>query len=130
MLLFEAYRYDKEREHAILRLHPKLSPYSVSVLPLARNKPELVAKANAIRKDLLSQGIGVHYDDTGSIGRRYARQDELGTPWCITIDFASLEDEAVTLRDRDTAEQKRVAITSLPDLLPNLISQQQTFSSL
>ena len=95
-----------------------------AVFPLLKNKPELVSKAREIflnlKSELLSQRNSVphlEFDDNGNIGKRYRRQDEIGTPSCITIDFTTLEDNTVTLRDRDSGEQKRVKIEELPDLL-------------
>ncbi|RME91828.1 MAG: glycine--tRNA ligase [Verrucomicrobia bacterium] len=103
----------------ILRFHPRVAPIKVGVLPLLRNKPDLVRKAREVR-DLLRPHLTVFYDDSGSIGRRYARQDEAGTPYCVTIDFETLGEkdpalkDTVTVRDRDTAEQVRVKIDELP----------------
>src|SRR5271165_1528140 len=107
----------------ILRFHPRVAPIKVGVLPLVKNKPELVAKALAVR-DLLRPWMNVYYDDGGSIGRRYARQDEAGTPFCVTIDFDSLGENpellnTVTIRHRDDGRQERVAISELVNwLLP------------
>jgi glycyl-tRNA synthetase len=106
---------EKGEKRVILKLHPALAPIKVAVLPLAKNKPEIVALAKRIKKDLqaaLHNGRVV-YDDTGGIGKLYARQDEIGTPFCVTIDHQSLEDEAVTVRDRDTWEQVRIKIAEL-----------------
>ena len=90
-----------------------MSPIKVAVLPLAKNKPEIVGMAKAIKRSLQPQMRAV-YDDTGGIGKLYARQDEIGTPFCVTVDHQSLEDEAVTVRDRDTWEQERVKVSDLP----------------
>jgi glycyl-tRNA synthetase len=95
----------------VLRLHPRLAPYKVAVLPLSK-KDTLTPLARQVFRDL-SDRYMVDYDDTQSIGKRYRRQDEIGTPLCITVDFDSLEDDAVTIRDRDTTEQVRVPIASL-----------------
>ena len=95
----------------VLRLHPRLAPYKVAVLPLSK-KETLTPLAREIFASL-SERYMVDYDDTQSIGRRYRRQDEIGTPLCVTVDFDSLEDGAVTVRDRDTTEQTRVAIVDL-----------------
>lgn len=95
----------------VLRLHPRLAPYKVAVLPLSK-KDTLSPLARQVFRDL-SDRYMVDYDDTQSIGKRYRRQDEIGTPLCITVDFDSLEDDAVTIRDRDTTEQVRVPIASL-----------------
>ena len=95
----------------VLRLHPRMAPYQVAVLPLMR-KDELVAKAREV-ETLLRQVVRVDYDETQSIGRRYRRQDEIGTPYCVTIDYETLDDAAVTLRDRETMEQARIPIAEL-----------------
>jgi len=97
----------------VLKLSPKLAPYKVAVSPLLKNKPELVEKAREVYKMLKSEFGNVMYDDNGNIGKRYRRQDEIGTPYCVTIDFDTLEDNTVTLRDRDTTEQQRVKIDEI-----------------
>ncbi|MEI7522200.1 MAG: glycine--tRNA ligase [Candidatus Saccharibacteria bacterium] len=96
----------------VLKLHPSLAPIKFAVSPLLRNKPELVAKAHEVY-DLLSKNFMCEFDDNGNIGKRYRRQDEIGTPKCITIDFQTLEDGTVTVRDRDTTEQTRVKIENI-----------------
>ncbi|MGH9898401.1 MAG: glycine--tRNA ligase [Pyrinomonadaceae bacterium] len=103
---------EKGEKRVVLSLHPGLAPIKAAVLPLAKNKPEIVEMAKKIKRDL-QHGIRAVYDDTGGIGKLYARQDEIGTPFCITVDHQSLEDEAVTVRDRDTWNQERVKITDL-----------------
>jgi glycyl-tRNA synthetase len=103
---------DKGETRVILKLHPELAPIKVAVLPLAKNKPEIVGMAKAIKRALQPVMRAV-YDDTGGIGKLYARQDEIGTPFCVTVDHQSLEDEAVTVRDRDTWEQERVKVADL-----------------
>ena len=114
-LLMDAYSEktnEKGETRVILRLHPSMAPIKVAVLPLAKNKPEIVGMAKAIKRSLQPLVRAV-YDDTGGIGKLYARQDEIGTPFCITVDHQSLEDEAVTVRDRDTWEQERVKVSDL-----------------
>ncbi len=111
----------KSETRVIMRFHPRIAPIKVGVFPLMKNKPELVAKAQAVR-DLLRPHMTVFYDDAGAIGRRYARQDEAGTPFGITIDFDTLGEkpellDTVTLRDRDTMQQQRVKISELVPLL-------------
>ncbi|HSA83346.1 MAG TPA: His/Gly/Thr/Pro-type tRNA ligase C-terminal domain-containing protein, partial [Patescibacteria group bacterium] len=96
----------------VLNLHPKLAPYKVAVFPLLANKDNLVEKAKGIY-DSLKEHFMVTFDSRGNIGKRYLYQDEIGTPWCVTVDFDSLEDEAVTVRDRITTQQERVAIKDL-----------------
>ena len=107
---------DKGETRVVLKLHPELAPIKVAVLPLAKNKPEIVSMARAVKSELQPSMRAV-YDDTGGIGKLYARQDEIGTPFCVTVDHQSLEDEAVTVRDRDTWGQERVKAAELPDYL-------------
>jgi glycyl-tRNA synthetase len=114
-LLMDAYSErtnDKGETRVILRLHHSMAPIKVAVLPLAKNKPEIVGMAKAIKRSL-QPVLRAVYDDTGGIGKLYARQDEIGTPFCVTVDHQSLEDEAVTVRDRDTWEQERVKVADL-----------------
>lgn len=102
-------------ERTVLRLHPRLAPYKVAVLPLSK-KDTLTPLARDVFRMLTARYM-VDYDDTQSIGRRYRRQDEVGTPFCVTVDFDSLEDDAVTIRDRDTTEQVRVPIAELSNVV-------------
>jgi glycyl-tRNA synthetase len=102
---------EKSDVRTVLRLHPRLAPYKVAVLPLSK-KETLTPLAHEVRK-LLSERYMVDYDETQSIGKRYRRQDEIGTPLAVTVDFDSLDDNAVTVRDRDTMEQVRVPIDDL-----------------
>ena len=112
VLLMDAYREIDDR--VVLKLDPRIAPYKAAVFPLVRNKPEIVGKARGIYEKLLKQGICVDWDDRGNIGKRYLSQDEIGTPVCITIDYQTLEDDTVTLRDRDTTEQSRVVVENIP----------------
>ncbi|OGZ19042.1 MAG: glycine--tRNA ligase [Candidatus Nealsonbacteria bacterium RBG_13_42_11] len=105
----------KEKE-AVLKLDKKIAPIKVAVLPLVKNKPELVKKAKEVFETLKAHFM-CQYDETDSIGRRYRRQDEIGTPFAITIDFETLEKEDVTIRDRDTMKQERVKIKDLTGIL-------------
>jgi glycyl-tRNA synthetase len=107
---------DKGETRVILKLEKHLAPIKVAVLPLAKNKPEIVEMARKLKKDLQPSMRAV-YDDTGGIGKLYARQDEIGTPFCVTVDHESLEDHAVTVRDRDTWEQERVNVSELKEYL-------------
>jgi glycyl-tRNA synthetase len=107
---------DKGETRVILKLEKHLAPIKVAVLPLAKNKPEIVEMARNIKKDL-QPAMRAVYDDTGGIGKLYARQDEIGTPFCVTVDHDSLEDNAVTVRDRDTWEQERVNVSELKEYL-------------
>ncbi len=107
---------DKGETRVIMQLTPALAPIKVAVLPLAKNKPEIVEMARRLKKDLQPSMRAV-YDDTGGIGKLYARQDEIGTPFCVTVDHESLEDSAVTVRNRDTWEQERIAAEQLKGYL-------------
>lgn len=100
----------------VLKFKPELAPVKVAVFPLLKNKPELVDKAREVYRQL-SEHMAVEWDDNGNIGKRYRRQDEIGTPYCVTIDFDTLEDGTVTVRNRDTTQQERVAIDKLLDTL-------------
>jgi glycyl-tRNA synthetase len=115
MMAFLIAAYDEDEiggeRRAVLRLHPSLAPYKVAVLPLSK-KDTLTPVARSVLS-LLQPHMMTDYDDTQSIGRRYRRQDEIGTPFCVTVDFESLEDHAVTVRDRDTTVQERVPIEGL-----------------
>ncbi len=120
--LYDAYRVEQApdadgnlQERVVLKLDPRLAPYQVAVLPLSK-KPELSEVSRRVF-DLLKVDRMVEYDETQSIGRRYRRQDEIGTPACVTVDFETLEDSAVTVRDRDTMAQERVSIDRLPAYL-------------
>ncbi|HLB51757.1 glycine--tRNA ligase [candidate division WWE3 bacterium RIFCSPHIGHO2_12_FULL_38_15] len=115
VLLFDAYYEDGER--VVLKLDPKVAPYRAAVFPLVRNKENLLKKAEEVFGMLLEDGLSIDYDDRGNIGKRYMAQDEIGTPSCITIDYQTLEDETVTVRDRDTTEQIRVKIDDLGNAL-------------
>ena len=108
--LLAAYDEDvvNDETRTVLRLHPRIAPYQVAVLPLSR-KDTLTPLAHEVRK-LLGRRYFVDYDETQAIGRRYRRQDEIGTPLAVTVDFDSLDDKQVTIRDRDTTEQVRVPI--------------------
>jgi glycyl-tRNA synthetase len=96
----------------VLKLSYDLAPIKYAVFPLLKNKPELVAKAREVY-DQLKEKFRCEWDDNGNIGKRYRRQDEIGTPYCIVIDFDTLENDTVTIRDRDTTKQERVAISEL-----------------
>jgi glycyl-tRNA synthetase len=96
-------------KRTVLRLDPRLAPVKVAVLPLSRNS-DLSPKAKALSAELRGVGWNVDFDDAGAIGRRYRRQDEIGTPYCVTVDFDTLEDDAVTIRERDTMKQERIAL--------------------
>ncbi len=113
---------DKNETRVVLKLHPRLAPVKVAVLPLAKNKPEIVETARHIKRELQPAMRSV-YDDTGGIGKLYARQDEIGTPFCVTVDHQTLDDNAVTVRDRDTWEQERVPLAALREHLQKRLAQ-------
>lgn len=116
IFLLDAYREDKDKDRIYLALDPKLAPYKVAVFPLLKNKPDIVAKAQKVYQRLSAQ-TNVAWDERGNIGKRYYAQDEIGTPYCVTIDFDTLEDDSVTVRHRDTAKQERVGLDKLNDFL-------------
>jgi glycyl-tRNA synthetase len=114
-VLVSAYSEDEVNgeTRVFLKFKPEVAPYQYAVFPLLKNRPELVEKAREVYEQIKKSGARVIFDDNGNIGKRYRRQDEIGTPYCVTIDFESLEDQSVTVRDRDTGEQKRVKIAEL-----------------
>ena len=115
MLLVDAYDEDEMNgeKRTVLRFHPRIAPIKAAVFPLLKNKPELVSKAREVYSMLKKEIPNIEFDDNGNIGKRYRRQDEIGTPHCVTIDFDTLTDDTVTVRDRDTGEQERVKIGDL-----------------
>jgi glycyl-tRNA synthetase len=119
--LSDAYHVEElnGEQRVVLKLNPELAPVKVAVSPLLKNKPELVDKAREVYTVLKKEFGAVMWDDNGNIGKRYRRQDEIGTPNCVTIDFQSLEDDTVTVRNRDTAAQTRVKISELADAIRN-----------
>jgi len=114
-LLVSSYKEDNlgEETRSYLALDPKIAPYKIAVSPLLKNKEELVEKSKNLFGKLKSEFGNVVFDDNGNIGKRYRRQDEIGTPFCVVVDFESLEDESVTVRFRDTGEQDRIKISEL-----------------
>jgi glycyl-tRNA synthetase len=127
-VLTEAYHeevLEDGKTRTVLKLKPHLSPIKVAVIPLARNKPNIVAKAKQLRQDLQATGLGrVFYEGTGNVGKSYRRHDEVGTPYCVTVDFDTIGQgddgsltDTVTVRNRDTMEQERVAINELEPYL-------------
>jgi glycyl-tRNA synthetase len=125
-LAFLVDAYDEEvvaeRPRTLLRLHPRLAPVKAAVLPLVGNDGALVEKARALFEEL-RRALPCEYDDSAAIGKRYRRQDEIGTPWAITIDGETLADHTVTLRDRDTLAQERIAIAGVRELLLDRLEQ-------
>ena len=116
VFLLDAYREDKDKKRVYLALDPKLAPYKVAVFPLLKNKPEIVAKAQKVYEQL-STKTNVAWDERGNIGKRYYAQDEIGTPYCVTIDFDTLEKDTVTVRHRDTTKQEVVSLDKLDAFL-------------
>lgn len=123
-VMVKAYSEDElgGEKRVVLRFPPHLAPVKVAVFPLLKNKPELVSKARAVFEPLKKEFGSVLFDDNGNIGKRYRRQDEIGTPFCITVDFDTLENDTVTLRNRDSGEQERVSIGSLTEHLKKVLS--------
>jgi len=122
LIMLEAYREEeaptadgKKELRTVMKFHPRLAPYKVAVLPLSK-KAELTKVAHQVFDELINHYV-CEYDETQSIGRRYRRQDEIGTPYCVTVDFETIEDKAVTVRDRDTMKQERVPVNELVDYL-------------
>ncbi|PIP22648.1 MAG: glycine--tRNA ligase [Candidatus Nealsonbacteria bacterium CG23_combo_of_CG06-09_8_20_14_all_39_17] len=124
-VLSDAYteeKMDGEEGRVVLKISKKLAPVKVAIFPLLRNKPELVQKAKEVY-DLLKPTFMCEFDDNGNIGKRYRRQDEIGTPICLTIDFDSLEKGDVTIRDRDTMKQERIVVKDLVDTIKQKLEQ-------
>ncbi len=125
MMLFDAYEEEvtidedsgQEEVRVILHLAKEIAPVKMAILPLLKNKPELVEVSKKLYNELKATGRMIEYDESGAIGRRYRRQDEIGTPYCVTIDFQSLDDHMVTIRDRDSMKQERVPIEEVNNFL-------------
>ena len=113
-VLNEAYTIEEANKRTLLKLQPHLSPIKAAVIPLKRNNSDLVNTANNVKSELQSLGLGrVMVENTGNIGKNYRRHDEIGTPLCITIDFETLENHTVTIRDRDTMKQEKVSLSEV-----------------
>ena len=124
-ILTDAYKEDDlgGEKRAYLKLAPSIAPYKVAVFPLLRNKPQLMEKAQSVYKAIKKAIPAAVFDDNGNIGKRYRRQDEIGTPYCVTVDFDTIEkDDTVTVRDRDSGKQERVKIDELVPYLASMIS--------
>jgi glycyl-tRNA synthetase len=126
MLTFLTDAYDEEvvgdRERTVLRLHPRLAPVKAAVLPLIGKDSGMVARARALYEELRADEM-VEYDDSGAIGRRYRRQDEIGTPFAFTIDEQTLADDTVTIRDRDSLAQERIALPRVREHLAGALRE-------
>ena len=124
--LVDAYHEEEVKPgdmRTVLKFHPKLAPIKVAVLPLAKNKPPIVEVAKKLKGELAKKMMA-QYDDTGAIGKLYRRQDEIGTPFCITVDFDTIEkDNAVTVRDRDTMLQERVSLDQVQNYVLEKLNQ-------
>jgi glycyl-tRNA synthetase len=124
--------YDEEQtgpkpsdRRTVLRLKPILAPIKVAVFPLVANKPDLVERARSIYT-ALKPDLTVAWDSIGNVGKRYRRQDEVGTPWCITVDYQTLEDDTVTVRDRDTMTQVRHPVDALNELFRERLTARES----
>ena len=117
---YEEQQLEREKR-VVLHIKPSLAPVKAAVLPLLRNRPELVERARALAADL-REVVPSMYDDTASIGKLYRRQDEIGTPFCVTVDVESLDDGAATIRERDSMTQERVALPSIPEHVADLVA--------
>lgn len=121
MVLCDAYQKDEAKNRLVLKLDQKLAPYQLAVFPLLKNKEELVKKAREIFEQL-GKKYRVSWDERGNIGKRYLSQDELGTPYCLTIDFETLEDDSITVRQRDNASQERIKLKDLEKYLTDMLA--------
>ncbi len=110
----------EKETRTVLKIDKKLAPIKLAIFPLLKNRSEIVEKAKKIYDDLKEEFI-CEFDDNGNIGKRYRRQDEIGTPYCVTVDFETLKDDSVTLRDRDSMQQERVKISEVADYLKKVL---------
>ena len=129
LFLLDAYAEEKgvdaegqEKTRVILKLHPRLAPFKAAILPLMK-KDNLPEAARAVVADFYKAGINVSYDEQQGIGKRYARHDEIGTPYCITIDHQTLQDQTVTIRDRDTTQQERIPVAAALEVVRKRVAQ-------
>ena len=129
VFLFDSYFYNEEQKRIILKLHPKLAPIKAAIFPLVKNDKKILELSREIFNNL-KKDLNVLYDVSGSVGRRYARNDEIGTPFCITVDDNSLKKNTVTIRNRDTTKQKIVKISKIKSVLRDLIDGEMLFSDL
>jgi glycyl-tRNA synthetase len=127
--IVDAYNYDKKRDNVVLKLSPKIAPIKSAVFPIVKKDKKVVKIAREIFEGL-KEDLNVVYDESGSVGRRYARQDEIGTPYCVTVDGDSLEDGMVTIRERDTTKQVRVDKEEIGEIINKLIKGKKKFKDL
>ncbi|MBS3091411.1 glycine--tRNA ligase [Candidatus Pacearchaeota archaeon] len=120
VFMFDAYEYDKKRDNIVLKLNPKLAPIKAAILPIVKDE-KMIKIAHEI-KNKLREEWNVEYDESGSIGRRYSRNDEAGTPLCIAVDQDSVKDKTITIRDRDTTKQVRVKISELKEIVRKVLN--------
>ena len=123
-VLEQSYDYDEKEEYTVLHLKPEVAPIKVGVFPLME-KDGLDAFAMSLYEKLQASGLASVYDGSGTIGKRYARMDEVGTPYCVTVDYETLEGDlkdTVTIRDRDSKQQKRVPVDKVGEIIRNLMS--------
>ena len=127
-ILVDGYEEEQlaKEKRVVLRIRPDLAPVKAAVLPLLRNRPELVERGRRLTSDLKQQ-LAAQYDDTASIGKLYRRQDEIGTPYCVTIDPESLDDGAATIRERDSMTQERVSLELIPQRVADLVAGRATW---
>jgi len=128
-ILEHSYYERKDSGYKVLKLKPRVAPIKAGIFPLVSKEP-LTTKALEILKTIRDSGISCYYDDSGSIGRRYARADEIGVPFCVTVDYTTEKDNTVTIRERDSTLQKRVRISELPEILELLSDEKINFESL
>jgi glycyl-tRNA synthetase len=128
-ILVNAYVFDKKRENIVLKIPARIAPIKVAVFPLVKKDEGLVKFSKELVSEMKNEW-NVHYDESGTVGKRYARQDESGTPFCLTVDGQSLEDETLTIRDRDSGEQKRVKRSEIRNILRSLIFGEKKFIDL
>ncbi|MEI6058465.1 MAG: glycine--tRNA ligase [archaeon] len=126
VFMFDAYTFDEKRQNIVLKLNPKLAPIKAAIFPLVKNDKVLVKMSREVYETLREEW-NVLYDESGSVGRRYARNDEIGTPYCVTIDSDSFAGKDVTIRDRDSTKQIRVKIADLRDVFRKMISGELKF---
>jgi len=122
-LFFLINAYREEEKRIVLGLHPTLAPVKVAVFPLVANKSDIVEKARLVYV-LLKKRFVTAWDDRGNIGKRYLSQDEIGTPFCITIDYDTLEKDSVTVRERDTTKQERVSVSQLVQYIQTKLEEE------
>lgn len=127
--IVDSYKFDDKRGNVVLHLNPKIAPFKTAVFPLLSNNDELLNLSQKIHHEIKKE-FTCFFDKSGSIGRRYARQDEIGTPYCITVDHDSLKKNDVTIRDRDTTKQIRIKIRDLKETLNKLLKEEIDFKSL